>query len=128
MFPTPFEIARKQSKQVPKDCHHSLGASIFNKKFCSSGHNSKKTHPIVAKYSGKPTKQTLHAEIDAILRCNPKKLRGATLYVYRESKGKPALARPCALCMKIIKMVGIKKVCYTKGSEPYFDTIIIKEP
>lgn len=127
MFPTPFKIAQKQSRLVSKDCQHSLSAAIFNKRPCSRGHNSKKTHPIVAKYSDKPSKQILRAEIDAILKCNSKKLKGSTLYVYRESHGKPALAKPCSVCMKLIKMVGIKKIYYTKREEPYFDIMVIKE-
>ena len=126
MIPTPFKVAQKQRNQVPKKFQHRLGAVIFNKHFCSQGHNSQKTHPIVAKYSGNPCKQTLHAEIDAILKCDPKKLKGATLYVYRESHGKPALAKPCALCMKLIKVVGIKKVYYTKYESPGFDILIVK--
>ena len=38
----------------------------------------------------------------------------ATIYIYRQNKlGKKLLARPCPICMSVIKKLGIKRIEYT---------------
>lgn len=112
-IPKPFEVAKKESF---KSDHHShrLGACVLNKKeVVSRGHNLlTKTHPMIRRYD---SFKTLHAEMHAILRCPDKsKLVGATMVIYRESRdGNPALARPCPVCVRMMKDAGIKKMAYT---------------
>jgi len=58
----------------------------------------------------------LHSEADCLLPFIKRKkdISGSTLYVYREKKdGTIAMSRPCSRCMKLIKLAGIKKICYT---------------
>ena len=55
--------------------------------------------------------ETIHAEVDAILRL-PKKtnFRKLTLYVAREGM---KMSRPCEKCEALIKALGIRKVFYS---------------
>lgn len=113
-----FELARKLS--LKSNYCHKIGAVVVKKgKILGLGVNNPfKTHPK----STNPFK-TVHAELDAILDCDPNELRGATIYVYREHKnGQPACSKPCPHCHELIMRCGIKKVCYTDyGSFKEFD-------
>jgi dCMP deaminase len=90
--------------------HHKLGAVIVKKgRVISVGYNKPhKTHP-----KSNTRFKTIHAEFDAILGCDKDDLKGATLYVVRSAKKGPNMAKPCACCMELIEMVGIKKVVYS---------------
>lgn len=103
-----FDAAQKASKNAKY--HHRLGAVIVKKnRVISIGYNKPhKTHP-----KSNTKFKTIHAEFDAILGCEKDDLRGATIYVLRDANAGINLARPCACCMELIKMVGIKKVIYT---------------
>lgn len=104
-----FELAKAVSKR--SDHHsHQMGCVIVQKnRVVSVGFNQMKTSPRV----NHPFKH-LHAESHAILGTPLSELKGATAYIYREHKGgSPALARPCQFCEKMLRLVGIKKVCYT---------------
>lgn len=119
-FPSLFRLAKNVSKlsQHPK---HKLGAVLVVKgKPISVGHNQYKSHPE-AKYTG------LHAEIQAIKTSGKDKIKGSSIFVYRENKnGRLALAKPCGDCMKKITDFGIKIIFFTISEYPYFDYIKIK--
>ena len=96
-----------------------IKATITDKKgnVLSSAQNSyTKSHPIQARFAGnvgKPDSIFLHAEIAALIRlnnsCKPHKI-----FIERYRKdGRPALARPCAVCEAAIKHWGIKNIEYT---------------
>jgi len=104
-----FELAKKLSKKSDHHSYH-LGAVIVKKnRILNVGFNRNRTHPKSPhKY------KYLHAEIDAIIGLDFEKLKGSTIYVFRENKqGGLALARPCSSCMTAIKTSGIKNLCYT---------------
>jgi deoxycytidylate deaminase len=104
-----FELARKLAF---KSNHHThkLGCVIVRKnEIVSLGFNKLKTHPK----SNHPFK-SLHAELDAILSADREDIRGADLYIFRETKfGNPAMAKPCKYCEAAIKEVGINRVFYS---------------
>jgi deoxycytidylate deaminase len=61
---------------------------------------------------------SMHAELHAILRANPKRLNGATIYIATVCKsGNVTSAKPCDACEAIIREVGIKSVVYTEYKE-----------
>lgn len=104
-----FNLARLIS--LRSNYHHQIGAIIVNKKeIIGLGYNKPtKTHPI-----SKHPYQTIHAEMDAIIGIDRKKLKGADIYVYREFKdGSAALARPCKYCEALLREFGIKTMFYT---------------
>ena len=95
----------------------------------SIGFNSDKTEPayyhcvcrhnIPGMYEACPGWHSFkrHAEVDAIKKCHKKHLKGASIYVHRATKdGSDAMAKPCAVCEKIISDSGIKKVDYSYDS------------
>lgn len=59
------------------------------------------------------------AEHHAILRANPKRLKGATVYVFgtHRKTSNPIPARPCRECSERLKRVGIKKVVWNNKSD-----------
>ena len=98
---------------------HALTAVIYDKRgrVISIGQNSYvKTHPLQAKHAaevGMPDKQYLHAEIHAIVRCKDL-TKAHKIFVSRwDKKGKPALAKPCPVCMSAIEAAGIEIVEHT---------------
>jgi len=98
---------------------HVLSAVIYDKRgrVISVGQNSYvKTHPLQAKHAnqvGLPDKQFLHAEIHAIVRCKDL-TKAHRIFVSRwDSKGNPALAKPCPVCMSAIEAAGIEVIEHT---------------
>lgn len=95
---------------------------VYKNKIIASGINSDKTHPKQKLYNTErfpedsPAK--LHAEIAALAPLfnsfNHINWSKVTLYIYRIKNNKPCgLAKPCPACIKLIKDIGIKKICYT---------------
>lgn len=98
---------------------HDLTAIIYDKKgrVLSIGKNNYvKTHPMQKEYAtkvGEPYKEFLHAEISAIIKCKNLN-RAHKISVFRFNRnGKPALAKPCNVCMSAIGASGIKKIVHT---------------
>ena len=91
------------------------------KQIFALGINSfEKTHTL----QGGSVRQYLHAEIAALLkRRYYDDLSSCSITVYRESHGKPALAKPCNQCQRIMKSMGIKKVYFSIAQEPYFNML-----
>lgn len=89
---------------------HQIGTLLTKgNRVISWGYNRRKTHSR----SPHPYK-SLHAEFDAIRKCNPEDVYGSTIYVSRSKKdGSPAMARPCPSCYSMLKQLGVKTICYT---------------
>lgn len=99
---------------------HHIIATIYDKRgrVLSVGVNSyDKTHPLQAKYAlecGLPDKQFLHAEVAAILKLQKPYLARRIRVERYDSKGRPAMAKPCVICQKVIEAAGIKEVEWTE--------------
>ena len=111
-------VVGKDSQMAYKN-RMALTAVIYDKrgKVISVGQNSYvKTHPLQAKHAAKvgtPDKKFLHAEIHAIVRCRDLD-RAHKIVVSRwDKKGRPALAKPCPVCMSAIEAAGIEIVEHT---------------
>lgn len=55
----------------------------------------------------------LHAESDAILKCDRSELRGSSLLVVRIGTNKLCNSKPCKHCMALINASGIKDIYYS---------------
>lgn len=118
-----IESAKRASyESVFPRCH--LGAAVYYKGIMlAAGCNSTKTSPVQKRLNAErfDTNQSgvvnsLHAEVTALNKVKYLDIdfSRATLYVYRElANGSKAMARPCPACMKYIKELGIKNICYT---------------
>ena len=77
-----------------------------------------KTHPLqakLAKRANRPLAIFLHAECDAIIKAGHKIKDAYTIEVYRfDRDGKPKLAKPCPICMSLIKTTPIRRIIYTE--------------
>jgi tRNA(Arg) A34 adenosine deaminase TadA len=98
---------------------YTITAIIYDKRgtVLSLGKNSyHKTHPLQAHYAvvaGEPHKMFLHAEIDAIIKCQDlTRAHKLVVFRYRED-GSPALARPCRVCQAAIQKTPIKIIEHT---------------
>lgn len=85
------------------------------------GYNSKKTHPLMARWGKNPKAICLHAEIDAIKNClkrlHPSYLDNhfGTMYVARaKADGSSGLAKPCDGCRRALIAFNIQKVVWTE--------------
>lgn len=105
--------------------HIRIGAVIFNnKRIISSGHNGLRTSSNIPD-KHKNYINSLHAEQAALLNVDWNKVKGCSILVMKISKTKGSLsnAKPCPMCYKILKHVGIKKIYYTneKGEIVLYD-------
>lgn len=83
-----------------------MGAVIIRgNKVIGRGYNQLKTHT----QSNNPW-HTLHAEIAAINSLRTTRLNKARIYIWRSSNGKPALAKPCVSCEKLITDLELKVI------------------
>lgn len=94
-----------------------IGCVIVNKKgmIISKGYNKPtKSHPEQHKYAskvGKHKKIYLHAEIDALIKCNEPP---HTIYIMRKLKdGSYGMAKPCEICEAAIYETTIQKIVYS---------------
>jgi tRNA(Arg) A34 adenosine deaminase TadA len=100
----------RKLKNTSDHHQHKMACLIVNKnRVVSFGVNKVKTHPkSTARYS------MLHAEIAALIGMAVEELNGCTAYIYREDRaGNTAMSRPCPACYEALKLVGIKKICYS---------------
>lgn len=96
-----------------------ITALVYDRKgrLLSMGKNSYlKTHPLqakIAKQVGESEKIFLHAEIDALIKVRDWKKAHKIVVTRINKHGEPALAKPCLVCEKMIKLAGIKEVVHT---------------
>ena len=115
-LPDLFRLAKNISKH--SEYHIKMGAVLVRHgKPLSVGFNKIKSH---TKWSVYP-RQTIHAEVSALISSGVTDLRGCTMFIYRERNGNPAMARPCSNCMKVLKSFGIRRIYYTTNTYPYFE-------
>ncbi len=114
-----LNLAIEIAQNIPYH-RHRIACIVTNKRgrILAVGKNSyTKTHPRQAYYaakSGNRTRIFLHAEIDALCRCEGTPY---AIYVARVNrKGEARLAKPCSICEMAIKDVGIRKVVYTTSN------------
>ena len=103
-----FELAKRMSHK--SDHSHKIGGVLVKKnKVLSVGFNKCKTHT-----KSNTVFRSIHCELDCILGAHEEDIVGATIYLYRQNKsGIVAISKPCIWCQKLLKDVGISKVCYT---------------
>ena len=92
-----------------------IGAVVFKgKRIYSSGHNSVRSSPLSMKY--RDWEESLHAEQSALLNLDWSKLKGCSILVLRLSKkGKLGMCKPCPMCEKLLRYVGIKYAYYSNA-------------
>lgn len=95
-----------------------MAALIYDKKtLISVGLNSKRTHPLQAKFNRHEEAICLHAEISALVnaRCD---VAGMTMYIARAGhKNQPRLAKPCFGCQRALTAFKLKRVIWTLTGE-----------
>lgn len=116
-----FRLARNISELSDFPRNHIGCVVVYKGKVIATGYNCTKTHPLQRIYNKERFQEDcnphyMHAETHAL--CSIRHLdidwSKVSLYNYREHKdGSFGLARPCKSCMKLIRDIGIKKVCYT---------------
>ncbi len=76
----------------------------------------RKTHPIMRKHSDDEFELGLHAEVHACIGVSAADLQGAEVWVARVYRnGELAMARPCAVCQRFLRSVGVARVYYSTG-------------
>lgn len=98
---------------------YSIFATCYDKRgriIARGENNYNKTHPIMQQLSirhyGKPIKKVLHAEVAAILKCGDQTPYRIFVERYR-CDSSIANAKPCPICMDVIKLFGVKQLWYT---------------
>lgn len=106
------DLAKKTAKNAEGIRRYKLGAVLFNKrKIINAKGNTKKTHPLVLKFSEYPC---LHAEAYSIISHGLDNCADLSLCVVRcDSTGRATMAKPCEACYRLIQFVGIKEIYYT---------------
>ena len=98
---------------------HNITAIIYDKRGrpLSIGQNSYiKTHPLQLKMAekvGLPEKKFMHAEISTIVKCKDLSKAHKIVIMRYTKDGKPANAKPCAICQAAIALTPIKIIEHT---------------
>ena len=98
---------------------HTLTAIVFDKRGrpLSIGQNSyTRTHPrqaAIAAKVGLPEKKFVHAEFVAITKCRDLKKAHKIVIMRYNKQGEPVNAKPCPVCMELIRLSGIKGIEHT---------------
>ena len=119
-----IESARRASYESAFPRYHLGAALYYNGVLLATGCNSTKTSPLQKRLNAErdfnPDQSgvvnSLHAEIRALSKVKYLDIDfdKTTLYIYREyANGNKAMARPCPACMRYIKELGIKNICYS---------------
>jgi deoxycytidylate deaminase len=116
----------KKASEFSDYPQHQLGCVlIYGKSVLGIGCNTLASHPKQKQYNqyrqlwGSVIRHRAHSEIRAIESAKHFDVdwRKVTVYVYRQFKnGEPALARPCAACMSMIKSKGIRRIVYSDSN------------
>jgi deoxycytidylate deaminase len=121
-LPNSWKLGFWQARNARMFCiapHYSkkIGAALFNgNKLVSIGYNLfNKTHTF---YSGIRNfldhDKCVHAEMTALVKRQYHDDSNLILYIYREHlDGTIACAKPCSICMTLIKLAGVKRIRYT---------------
>lgn len=93
-----------------------VGAVVFKgKRIIARGHNGVRSSSIKNKY--KNYINSLHAEQSALLGLDWNTLEGYSILVLRISDaGKLCSSRPCKMCEKLLRHVGIRNIYYSTVS------------
>lgn len=127
-----FKAAKAMSELSNFKQHHIGCVAVYKHKIISSGCNSNKTNPTQKRFNihrfDVDTPATIHAELSCLLPLINRRdinFSDVSLYIYREYKnGEPAISRPCASCMALIRQLGIRKLYYS-GDNSYISEEII---
>lgn len=98
---------------------HILTAVVYDKRGrpLSIGQNSyTRTHPrqaAIAAKVGLPEKKFVHAEFSAITKCRDLKKAHKIVITRYNKQGEPVNAKPCPVCMELIRISGIKEIEHT---------------
>lgn len=130
-----FDVARSVSL-TSVFSNYRIGAVIVNKRdIVAVSCNIKKSHPtqkifnVLRPRHNRLRHHYIHAEMGALIKTkNTDQLRGAKIYVYRETMGgDTANSRPCQACMAAIAKCGISDVFYTTPDGYVYEHIDIEK-
>jgi len=118
-------VIHKFIKQAVEEANKSehkqkVGAVIFNKKRIVShgiNHPQKSIRHLKPKFQKWPN--SVHAEVDAIIKAKTNLKNLSMLVVRVNSKNQLRIAQPCRWCQMYLEYVGIKKVFYSIDEFPY---------
>jgi tRNA(Arg) A34 adenosine deaminase TadA len=120
-----LRMASRLLAKHPDDAKFRLVCIAFKgRRVASYGFNSLKTHTaafrvilqdrIVSRYNSEPCpclNHSIHAEWAAVKKA---KCEVDRVVVYRESRlGQPSMARPCNICMGLLRRSGVKEIIYS---------------
>lgn len=115
-------VAKEES--LKSDYHKAqIGAVVVKgNKVLSKAYNEIRHCKVGKRFS--PWDNSVHAERNACRKVDKEKLKGTSIFVYRETKdGMPALALPCDDCFNMIQSLGIKRIYFSTNKYPFFGEI-----
>lgn len=123
--------------KMMEECHKLSLSSVFNnykmgailvrkKTIISYGLNSRKTHPLMAKYNPPTAKKrpVLHAEMHALSLAKVSDLIGSTMYIGRlTNTGLAGNSRACIACHTAMRDFGVESMVYYENGKFYREYI-----
>lgn len=122
-FKRHVKFLNRAKKEAQKSVHQQQIGCVLSKgsKIISTGYNQIRYKSKGQRFTN--YQESLHAERDCISKVDKDELKSCTLYVWREGKHHPMLAKPCDNCFGMIQFMGIKKIVYTTNEFPYFQVV-----
>ena len=128
-------LVRRHAIDTERVANSKMAAAIaVNGQIISLGRNSKKTHPMAARYSRHCDAIFMHAEIavisNALNHINADQLRYSTLYIHRVKSPHQyaavwvdGLAKPCKGCASAIAAFKIPRVIYSTDTNDSYECV-----
>jgi len=128
-----MQLVRRHAIDTEKVYNCKMAAAIaIRGQIISLGRNSRKTHPMAAKYSRHCDAIFMHAEISAIANSlnhiSTEQLRHSTLYIHRvksphqyAAEWVDGLAKPCKGCEMAIAAFKIPRVVYSTDQKDNYE-------
>lgn len=109
-----LKLARDFYRRNPWQRKKMCALYIEKSRMCAA-YNSKKTHPLAARYGH--LENRTHCEVSCLQQIKQNNHLNGTLFIYRESHdGQRRMARCCNSCLQYVKDRGIRKIVYTTNN------------
>lgn len=115
-----FNIAKKESRKAKNEDYKHGAVLVRGGSVINSSYNMSIPSKFADRHKIHDGIATRHAEVNVVLGIDRSMTVNAVVYVVRVSRGGNfRLSKPCAMCLSIMKFVGIKRVYYSISNDEY---------
>jgi len=120
-----IELAINMANQSDYKTFRHGAVLVKSGRILNCSYNKKDYNSLAAKFKLEPKFASLHAEIGTILGMSKQITNNGTIVVVRIDKNnKLKLSKPCNMCARCLKFVGIKKVFFSIDDDNFGEILL----